>query len=318
MSWRSKCRATLLSDRPSGDEGQGSEQPADPGLDISRMVIDAPEETTPVQRFPPGKGKNMEVLTLFSPDSQGAGGSGSGGAGRESAIPVVDVDDDLSISALVRDIPTPASRQIQQKRKAAVQALAEKRRKKDPSKADRLVDPEVGSAGGAEAASVDAEGSKVPALPAGESGASGSRPISSLKGRHFVRTLLSHIHPKDRETTGKLKRATLANQLSQLALQLESRVGEAIQCIDDYDAVEKDLEKEKERTASRDEEVAGMVEQYSKAEADVAELKAKLAQAEVEKASLASELERAKKEGYDNIVRFRMRYLEEHRESRRN
>ncbi|XP_057797878.1 uncharacterized protein LOC131013931 [Salvia miltiorrhiza] len=223
------------------------------------------------------------------------------GAGRESAIPVVDVDDDVPISALVRDIPTPASRQVQQKRKAAVQALAEKRRKKGPSKADRLVDPEVGSAGGAEAASVDAEGSEVPALPAGESGASGSRPISSLKGRDFVRTLLSHIHPKDRETTGKSKRAILANQLSQLALQLESRVGEAIQCIDDYDALEKDLEKEKERTASRDEEVAGMVEQYSKAEADVAELKAKLAQAEVEKASLASELERAKKEGYEII-----------------
>ncbi|XP_057810201.1 uncharacterized protein LOC131024692 isoform X2 [Salvia miltiorrhiza] len=249
-------------------------------------------------------------------NNKGAGGSGSGRVEGGSTIPVVDIDDDVPIPATVQDIPTPAF--LQKKRKAAVVALAEKRRMAGQQKASKFVDPEAEPASEAEAVSVDAAGGKALALPARESEASGSKPILSLKGRDFVRTLHSHIHPQDREAMKKMKRATLTNSLGQLCLQLESRVGEAIQCINGYDALENDLKKERELTAKRDEEVAGMVERYSKAEADVTALQAHLAQVEVEKASLASELERAKKEGYDNLVRFRMRYETEHRESRRN
>ncbi|XP_057808138.1 uncharacterized protein LOC131022643 [Salvia miltiorrhiza] len=272
---------------------------------------------------PPGKGKDMEVLGLFSPDSQRAGGSGSGsGSGQVEGgsaifagiIPVVDISEDATAPEEVQDIPTPA---FTRKMKGAVLALAEKRRKESLQKGSRLVDPEGEPTGEAEATSMDAEGGKTLALTAGASEASGSKPVSSMKGREFVRKLLIQIHPKDRDATKKMKRARLASSLGQLWIQLESQVGEAIQCIDDYDVLEKDLQKEREAQAKRHEEVTGMVERFSHAEADAAALQARVDQLEVEKASLASELERAKKEGYGNLVRFRMQYQEEYKESKR-
>ncbi|XP_057808688.1 uncharacterized protein LOC131023161 [Salvia miltiorrhiza] len=182
-----RCRPSDPGERGSrtqGSSGRGSgdassradmsEQPAGSEMDTSRMVSDVAGVITPTRSFPPGRGKSMKVLEMFSPDRQKVGGSG--------------------------------------------------------------------------ASSHRAEGG------------------------------------------------------------LESQIGEAIQCIDDYDTLEKDLKKKKDAHVKRDQEVTVLMECFSKADTDMAALQAKVEQLEVEKASLASELGRAKKEGYENLERFRSRY----------
>ncbi|XP_057779493.1 uncharacterized protein LOC130998077 [Salvia miltiorrhiza] len=345
MSWRSKC-GDNLPDTPSL-AGSGAHGPSGSASRTSPSEQPAGSELIPIPpvvEIPEG---NVEASHPFDAEEVDAGAlvhrrrhssAGDTADTREEDIQVVDIIDEVPSPDSAPDA-TLADLTKKRKRGSLI-SVGEKERQEGLKKAGKSSEPARRSAGGVKIltpagdkgkgpAKKSAGGSKV--LPSAGGKGKGKAvvpsaaesedlvpgPISSLSGKALVNALLARVHSEDQEKVENLSRASLATQLCQLALQVESRLWGAVKCIHDYDMAEKEREKEQVEVAKRDDVVAGVVERLSKAEAEIVELKAKLAQVEVERASLASELSRATKEGHECLARFKASYERDYEEARR-
>ncbi|XP_057765973.1 uncharacterized protein LOC130986550 [Salvia miltiorrhiza] len=345
MSWRSKC-GDNLPDTPSL-AGSGAHGPSGSASGTSPSERPAGSELIPIPpvvEIPEG---NVEASRPFDAEEVDAGALVHRGRHSSAGDAAGTREEDIQVVDIIDEVPSPDSApdatlaDLTKKRKrGSLISVGEKERQEGLKKAGKSSEPARRSAGGVKVlppagdkgkgpAKKSAGGSKVLPSAGGKgkgkavvSSAAESEdlvpgPISSLSGKELVNALLARVHSEDQEKVENLSRASLATQLCQLALQVESRLWGAVKCIHDYDMAEKEREKEQVEVAKRDDVVAGVVERLSKAEAEVVELKAQLAQVEVERASLASELSRATKEGHECLARFKAGYERDYEEARR-